>query len=470
VWRWPLHGAAAEAGGVQGGTARGKGEPRGPRTPAERGGTSVGPMKTPVVVILVENLPVPFDRRVWQEALALQQNGYEVHVVCPRTKAYPAKCERLDDVSVHRFWAGPEARRGAGFIVEYGIALASMFWTTWRISRRTTIQVIQACNPPDLLFLVAWPFVRLGQARFVFDHHDVSPELVEAKGHREGGVLHRLAGYLEARTFALAEVSIATNESFRRLAIERGGMHPDDVFVVRSAPRLGRFDEGRACDSFHAGRKHLVAYIGVMGAQDNVNVLLDAAAVMIHEMRRDVQFALAGDGPEFVELRDCASRLGLDDHVRFLGQVTDDRLLGDLLHSADICVSPDLPSRMNEISTMNKILEYMSVGKPTVLFDLAEGRFSAGESAVYIADPSARSLAWGISSLLDDPTRRERMGALAKHRLHSELSWELQVPNLLAAYERVIGRGEACVSVDEARSPRSESGGSDRMLEGSWVR
>jgi glycosyltransferase involved in cell wall biosynthesis len=390
------------------------------------------------VLIHVQNLPVPFDRRVWQEALALDNAGYEVHVICPRTKAYPHRREFLDGIHVYRYSPGREADRLLGYLVEYGIAVISQLRLAIAIRLRRRIDVVHICNPPDLLFLVAMPLVTLG-ARLIYDHHDATPELMIAKGHEHGSRLVRLMMLFERLTYRYCHVSIETNDSFRDIALRRGSMSPEDVFVVRSAPNVQRFANARPDDYWRRGRKHLVGYVGIMGAQDGLDYLIDAANLIIrHRDRDDIQFVLVGGGTELQGLQERVSSLGIGDQVEFTGLVSDDDKLGAILSTADVCVSPDAANRMNDISTMNKIMEYMALGKPVVQFDLHEGRVSAGDASLYATRNDVSSLAENIVRLVDDAELRRRMGEIGQRRLRTLLSWEQQVPQLLAAYERVL--------------------------------
>jgi glycosyltransferase involved in cell wall biosynthesis len=388
--------------------------------------------------MLVENLPVPFDRRVWQEALALTAAGFEVHIVCPRTKAYPRSREALDGIHIYRYSPGPEARGFAAYLVEYSVAILSQLRLALGIRLRGRIDVVHICNPPDLLFLVALPLIASG-ARLIYDHHDACPELMIAKGKGEDSFLTRVTKRLERLTYWLAHVSIETNDSFRDLAISRGGMAPEDVFVVRSAPESQRFVNAQQDKKWLRGRKHLVGYVGIMGFQDGLDYLIDAANLIIRGWRRDdIQFVLVGDGPEMPRLRARVSSLGIGDQVEFTGLVSSDKLLGSILTTADVCVTPDEANPMNDISTMNKVMEYMALGKPIVQFDLHEGRVSAGAASLYAKRNDVSSLAECIVQLIDDTEMRERMGKIGKQRLLTMLSWEVQVPKLLAAYQRAL--------------------------------
>jgi glycosyltransferase involved in cell wall biosynthesis len=395
------------------------------------------------VLILVQNLPVPFDRRVWQEALALTEAGYQVHVICPAAKDYPRHREIIDGIRVYRYEPRLEARRAVGYIAEYGIAILAQLRLALAIRLRYPVKIVHICNPPDLLFLAVLPLLPL-DCRMVYDHHDACPELMAAKGHSEGSKLVRITRFAERLTYRLASVSLETNESYQQIALGRGRMRSDDVFIVRSAPSASRFALARPDEKWRSGRKYLVAYVGVMGIQDGLDYLIDAALVMIQKRgQENVQFVLIGTGPEFPRLRDRVRSLGLDDLVTFTGRLSEEDL-GSVLATADVCVNPDEANVMNDISTMNKVLEYMAVGKPIVQFDLREGRFSAGDASLYATGNDPVSLADCIMSLLEDQEKRTSMGEFGRQRLTTELSWESQVPALLAAYERALSARSAC--------------------------
>ena len=390
------------------------------------------------ILIVIENLPAPFDRRVWQEARALRDAGYQVVILCPQMKGYNAKHELLEGIDIYRHPLPLEARGALGYLLEYGAAL---FWEAvmmWRIYFRHGFDAIHACNPPDLIFLNAIVFKALFRVRFLFDHHDINPELFEVKfGAR--GLLYRLIVLAERLTFRCADVSIATNESYREIAIRRGGMAPDRVFVVRSGPDLERLVVKPPVPELRRGRRFLVGYVGVMGKQEGLQYLLEAARIIAIELgRKDVQFILVGGGPELAAMKQVARDLGVDDCVTFTGRVPDAELL-DALNTADVCVNPDEHNAMNDKSTMNKIMEYMALGKPIVQFDLTEGRISAQQASLYAKPNDARDLAEKILALLDDPERREQMGRFGRRRVEQELAWPHEVPKLLAAYAAVRG-------------------------------
>ena len=381
------------------------------------------------VLFLVENLPSPFDRRVWQEAGALRDAGYGVSIVCPTGRGYEKRFERIDGIDIWRYALPTEGEGPLGYLVEYAAAL---FWS-FLLSLRIRFDVIHACNPPDLFFLVGGFWKLLGK-RFVFDHHDANPELYEAKFNRRDG-LWKVMLWLEKLTFRTADISIATNESYRRIALERGGMAPDRVFVVRSGPSLERLKVMPPDETLKKGRRYLVGYVGVMGRQEGIDYLLRAAAHIVHDLgRRDVHFGLVGGGTSLEELRRLALELGIGEHVTFTGRVPDREMLA-MLNTADVCVNPDVANAMNDISTMNKVMEYMALGKPMVQFDLAEGRFSAQEASLYARRNNALDLAAKIVELLEDPGKRRAMGEFGRRRVLEQLEWRYEAPKLVAAYD-----------------------------------
>lgn len=396
------------------------------------------PLSGRKVLIVVENLPVPFDRRVWQEARALTEAGALVSVICPVGKGHSAPYECLEGIHVYRHALPTEASSAAGYLVEYGAALFHEMRLAIKVLRRHGFDVIHGCNPPDLIFLVALPFKLLGK-RYVFDHHDINPELYEAKFGRRG-VFWRLLRLFEWLTFKTADVVISTNESYREIAMSRGGKRPEDVFVVRSGPDLARVRRVAPNPAHRNGRRYLVGYVGVMGDQEGIDLLLLAARHIVHVLGRDdVQFCLAGGGPSLARLEQLAESLGLDDHVTFLGRVPDAPLF-EMLSTADVCVNPDRVNAMNDKSTMNKILEYMALGKPIVQFEVVEGRVSAAEASLYAKPNDPVDFAEKTLALLADPEARTRMGAFGRARIESRMAWSYEVPNLIAAYRRLVQR------------------------------
>jgi glycosyltransferase involved in cell wall biosynthesis len=398
--------------------------------------------RAPRVLILVENLSVPMDRRVWQESRALVQAGYEVAVVCPMGTSMDTEPEvELEGVRILRYPLRAATGGPAGYVREYGLALWHTIRLAQRVRREGTVDVVQACNPPDLLFLAALPLMATG-ARFVFDHHDLVPELFRSR-FGGGRALFWVARLLERITFALADGVISTNESYREIAITRGRKAPGVVQVVRSAPDLSRFRPREPDPALRRGKRYLAAYLGVMGPQDGVDRALRALAHLRHERGRDdLHTVFMGSGDALEDLVVLARDLGLSDCVEFTGRVPDE-FVQRCLSTADVCLSPDPKNPLNDISTMNKVVEYMAMGRPLVSFDLREARVSAGDAAVYADAGDERGFAALLDELLDDPARRERMGAIGRARVADRLSWAVSERNLLEFYERLLDRGRA---------------------------
>jgi glycosyltransferase involved in cell wall biosynthesis len=390
------------------------------------------------VLILVENLPSPFDRRVWQEACTLRDAGYVVSIICPTGSGCERKFEAIDGIHIYRYNLPVEASTAAGYALEYAIALAWTFVLAWRVLLTRGFDVIHACNPPDLFFLIGGFFKLLGK-KFVFDHHDLNPELYEAKfGRRD--FLHRLLLKLEYWTFRIADVSIATNQSYLRIAIARGRMPRQRVFVVRSGPSLECLKVQPPDERLKRGRRYLVGYVGVMAnAGEGIDYLLRAARhIVLDRGRRDIHFGLVGGGTSLEAMKALAQELGIADFVTFTGRVPDQEMLA-LLNTADVCVNPDAANEMNDKSTMNKVMEYMALGKPMVQFDLTEGRYSAQAASIYARKNDVFDLAAKVLELLDHPLRRAEMGRYGRRRVENELAWKHEAPKLLAAYAALWG-------------------------------
>lgn len=388
------------------------------------------------VLILVENLSVPFDRRVWQEATTLARNGYAVSVICPRM-VDRRPFERLEGVNVYRYPLPYTARRALGYFVEYPWAMTFTFFYALYVFFRRGFRVIHACNPPDLFFLVALPFKLCG-VKFLFDQHDLCPETFESKFAGKKGFLLKALRAIERWTYRTADVVIATNESYRQVAIARGGKKPERVFVVRSAPDLSRFVPTAPNPALKKGKHFLVVYLGTMGQQDGLDYLLRSVQQIVREKQRaDIQFTFMGGGENLAALRQMAVELGVTDAVEFTGRVSNEVVM-ETLSTADACVAPDPISPLNDKSTMNKILEYMAMSRPIVSYRLTESAYSAGEAAVYASDNDPKDFAEKLLALLDDPSRCERMGKMGYERLKSELSWEHSTRHLLDAYRCVL--------------------------------
>jgi len=386
------------------------------------------------ILIVVENLPVPFDRRVWQEAVTLKENGAYVSIICPKMKGYTASREVLEGIDIYRHPIPLEARGALGYILEYGTALFWEFFLSWKIFFKRKFHAIHGCNPPDLIFLVALWFKIFG-VKYVFDHHDINPELYIAK-YEKKGFFHRLMILFERLTFRAANYSIATNESYKEIAIQRGKMKADRVQVIRSGPKLDRLKILSPDQKFRKGRNYLVGYVGVIGEQEGLDLLLQSVEYIVSK-RNDIQFAIVGGGSDLERMKQLSVDMNLSDYVDFYGRVPDELLIA-VLNTADLCVNPDKPTEMNNLSTMNKIMEYMALKKPVVQFDLKEGRFSAQEASLYAKNGDITDFAKKIVQLIDDPEKRNKMADFGYNRVLNELSWKYESVKLVNFYKKVF--------------------------------
>ncbi|HEX5451572.1 MAG TPA: glycosyltransferase family 4 protein [Candidatus Limnocylindrales bacterium] len=392
-------------------------------------------------LLIVENLSVPFDRRVWTEAETLRAAGWQVVAISPRGEGGWRWHETIQGVEVFRYPLPTTATGLTAHLLEYAVALPMTLLLALLVRLRGRIDVVQACNPPDFLFPIGRLLRTLGAA-FVFDQHDLGPELYLAQGGRRGGAVHRLLLWAERQTYRAADAVIATNETYRRFATARGGLPADQVFVVRTAPDPGRIYRVEPDPARKAGRRWLVVYLGTMGVQDGVDLFLRAAAAIARRRPGQVRFLAVGGGDELEALRRLATSLDLDDDLGFTGRIPDDELRV-VLSSADLGVSPDPKNGFNEFCTMNKTLEYMAVGLPVAAFDLEETRVSGGDAAAYAQPNDPDALATTILELLDDPARRAALGRVGLERMGGSLSWAASADRLLAAYQRAVDRRQA---------------------------
>jgi glycosyltransferase involved in cell wall biosynthesis len=399
---------------------------------------NVMPLTGKKICIVVENLSVPFDRRVWQEAGTLRDAGAAVTVICPKTKYYSKADEILDGIQIYRH-SLPEAKRIWEYPKEYGLAIFHEFRLLLKTFLKRGIQdVIHVCNPPDLLFLPAFPFYTFTRCKLLFDHHDINPELWLAKYGQKNWGYHMMA-FFERLTFHFASHCIATNESYKEIAMMRGKKKTEEVTIVRSGPDVSRIVVAPPKMEIKKGFKYLVGYVGVMGKQEGIDLLLQSAEYIIKKVgRTDIRFCLMGSGPALKEMRALNVSLGLSDYVEFPGRVSNEYLT-DILNASDVCVNPDIPSEMNDKSTMNKIMEYMAFGKPIVQYDLKEGRFSAQDASLYAKNMDVDDFAEKILWLLDHPAEAKQMGTFGRNRVLSTLSWDYEKPELISAYKKILG-------------------------------
>jgi len=387
------------------------------------------------VCIIVENLPVPQDRRVWQEARALTEAGHQVSIICPKGPGFERSRETLEGIEIYRH----DIREGSGplgYLIEYIWALVVELFLAFRIYARTGFRILQACNPPDTIFLIGALFKLLG-VRFIFDHHDLNPELYEVKFRRKD-FFYQLVCLAERLTFRTADVAIATNSSYRDIALTRGGMSPQRSFVVRSCPELSRFRLQPPRLELKEGNEHLVVYLGVMGPQDGIDLLLVSIEHIVKiKDRHDTLFVLIGDGTERLPLKTAAKSRGLDSFVKFTGRLPDSEV-GAYFSTAEVGVAPDPKNAMNDKSTMNKILEYMGYGLPVVQYDLTEGRRSAADAALYARPNDPTDFAEKVLTLLDSEALRRELGQRGRKRIEESFNWETDKQVLLKAYETAL--------------------------------
>ena len=395
-------------------------------------------MKPKHILIIVQNLPVPFDRRVWQEANTLTKAGYKISIICPKGKGYTKAYEQINDIDIYRHPLPIEAKGALGYLLEYSSSLIFQFYLGCKVFFKHGFDAIQACNPPDNIFLIAGFFKLLGK-KFIFDHHDINPELYLAKFGKKD-FFYKLMLLAERLTFLTCDISIATNDSYKKIAVDRGKMAEDKVFVVRSGPSLERMRIIPPVPELKKGRKFLVGYVGVMGEQEGIKYLLEAARYIIQDLNRtDIHFALVGGGSALAEMQELAKQKNIAEFVTFTGRVDDNKML-EVLNTADICVNPDEVNEMNDKSTMNKIMEYMALGKPIVQFEVTEGRVSAGEASLYAKANDAKNFADKIIELLASPEKCAAMGRIGRERIENKLAWQFEEPKLIAAYQKLLAK------------------------------
>jgi glycosyltransferase involved in cell wall biosynthesis len=391
------------------------------------------------VLIIVQNLSVPFDRRVWLECQALTSAGHQVAVVCPKDIGDP-DYEVLDGVEIYRYRGYAPGGGKLSYITEYAYSFAATAWLTLKARRRTgRFDVLQACNPPDIFWPIALVLRAIDRTRFVFDHHDLCPELFESRFPDGPKLPHKALLAMERWTHRTADQVIATNDSYREIAITRSGKSPADVTVVRTGPDPDRLKRGEEFPELRRGHRYLAAYLGVMGPQDGVDIVVRAADVVINELGRDdIAFTVMGSGDCLEGLIALRDELGLADHVEFTGRVPDETVKR-VLSTADVGLSPDPKNPLNDLSTMNKSMEYMAFELPVIAFDLRETRVSCSDAGVYVTPNDVYQYAQAIVALMDDEPKRAELGKLGRERVEQELAWNYQERAYLRVYERLLG-------------------------------
>lgn len=390
------------------------------------------------ILIIVENLPVPFDRRVWLEATTLRASGYEVSVICPEGKDYRRPFEVLNGVRIYRYPTPPPTKTKLSYAWEFPYCWVQSFKLALRAWREARFDAIHACNPPDTFFLIGLIFKLLHGTKFVYDQHDLCPELYLSRFGGRRALNFALLRLLERATYRSADMVISTNESYKKHAATDGSFPEDRIFVVRSGPRAERFTPVEPKPELKRGKKFLVCYLGVMAPQDGVDYLLRAARHVVDVVkRRDVHFTLIGSGDSFRDVRALRDDLGLTDWVEMTGRIPDEDVAA-YLSTADLCVCPDPLNPLNDVSTMNKVLEYMTFGRAMVSFDLKESRYSARDGALYATPNDEIEFGEKIIQLLDDEKLRAEMGRANRERIKNELSWEHTGRELIRAYDSLL--------------------------------
>ena len=388
-------------------------------------------------VIVVENLPVPFDRRVWQEAQALTRAGWRVSVICPANASFPTRYEVIDDIAIYRHALPVEGRGVAAYFLEYSTALFHQLRLLIKVHRERGFSVIQACNPPDLTFLVAAPFKVFG-TRFVFDQHDVGPELFSVKYQRKG-ILHRALLFFERCSYAMADLIITANSTFKELAISRGHIEPSRVEVVYGVPDRSRIHRVEADSDVRCDHRAVIGYIGIINEQDGVDHLVQAIGELVRRGVRDFRAVVVGDGPALARIRELSNSLALDDFILFTGYLNGQTLL-TYLSAFDIGVIPDPYNEANDLMSMNKVYEYCALGIPTACYPLRETKRLLGDAAVYAPTFDPTGLAEACLNLMKDETMRKRCAREAARLSAEVFHWDREAEKYVNAFERILKR------------------------------
>jgi glycosyltransferase involved in cell wall biosynthesis len=388
------------------------------------------------VLMLLENCTYPLDIRVRYEAEALVDIGYQVSVICQRGPEEPW-LEEINDVFVYRYPAPPQAKGFLGYLLEYTYSIVAAFLLSLFVSASRGFDIIHAANPPDTAVFIALFYKPFGKW-FVFDHHDLAPDMYLARSNHKGNPLFfQILTWLEKTSFHYAHHVIATNQSYKNVAIQRGHVPEENITVVRNGPALDRLKLVDPDPDLRNRGAIIIGYIGVMGPQDGLDYLLRALSQMINVLGRNDFFCIIiGKGSALAELKAQAKQLGLEQYVWFTGFIPESDMIR-YLSTVNICVDPDPSNSFNDRCTMVKIMEYMALSKPIVAFDLPEHRVTAGGAALYACPNDELDFAKQITALIDDPELRERMGKLGRERIETELAWKYQAKNLQNAYQSI---------------------------------
>jgi glycosyltransferase involved in cell wall biosynthesis len=392
------------------------------------------------ILFIVENNTIPFDARVWNEAKAAKESGYDVSIICPKDKKTPLKYELIDGISVYRHYTPFEAKNKFSFLIEYGNAILWEFLLSLWIFIKKPFSILHSANPPDHIFLIAL-FYKLFGVKFVFDHHDICPENYIAKFGRKD-IFYRLLLLMEKLSIKAADIVISTNESYKKIAVNRSQKCDKDVIVVRNGPDLSKFIPTPVNSALKDGFDYLVSYVGIIGNQEGIDNLLKAVEYIVYQKNiHNIKFIIIGTGTDWENMVQLSKELKLENYVQFTGYIKF-RKLCEILSTSDICVNPEFKNEFTNRSTMIKVMEYMVFGKPMVVFETTEGKVTAGDSAIYVKDNNINDFANSVVDLLNNPNKRKKMGEIGKKRIVNNLQWDLQKLNLIKAYQLAEGNCE----------------------------
>ena len=384
------------------------------------------------ILFIVENQPLPSDVRVWSEIQAVKELGYDVTAISPVNERAKKKYEIIDGVEIFRHPMPVEAKTKAGFLFEYVNALFWELFLSVRIFLKKRFHIIHGANPPDHIFIVAL-FFKLFGTQYIFDHHDITPENYLAKFGKNTFV-YKILLIMEMLTFKTADIVISTNESYKKIAINRGKKNRNKVFVVRNGPDMSKVIFMSPNERLKKGFDYLVAYLGVIGNQEGIDILLKTIHHIVYDKDiKNIGFMIIGTGPDWNNMVRLSKEMKIDKYVTFTGFIPYKNLY-EILATADVCVNPEFRNEFTDKSTMIKIMDYMVFGKPIIQFETTEGKVTAGNAALYLDKNDEVEFAEAIINLLNDPEKRKEMGKIATKRIKEKLNWDIQKVNLKKAY------------------------------------
>jgi len=405
-------------------------------------------------ILMLTQSSFPSDTRVRNEADALAKAGYNIRVIALRRYDYEKSSDIVDGVKIYRVpevalfkksqtnrsWLKSQfyrAKSALGYISEYLYFTTVCFFMSIYVALKDGFDAVHIHNPPNTLFLIGI-FYQLFGKKFVFDCHDLEPELYLSRYNAKNNLIYKLLLLEEKCCLKFANVVITTNESYKEINIKRGRLEPGKIFVVRNGPDLTIFKQVKGVDRLKNMGKSILIYIGVMGPQDGVDYLLRSLKELAYSLKRDDFYCLIiGKGDSVENLKKLKDDLQLQNYVEFTGRLQKEELM-PYLATADIGLEPNPSNPLSNLSTLIKVMEYMALAKPIVCFDLKETRFSAKESAIYVSPNNEIEFAKAIVSLMDNPNKRAYMGAAGQKRVKEKLAWQHVSKNLLLAYESVL--------------------------------